>query len=315
MKLSALVIILAGLSPAAPAWGQAVGHDQSPYVLVLGIAQDGGFPQAGCRKPCCRDLAADDPRGSGPVCLAIVDPQSDQRWLLECTPDFPRQLADLNQLAPLEGGPGIDGILLTHAHIGHYAGLVHLGREVMGADGVPVYAMPRMREFLSGNGPWSQLVELGNIELRPLTDGQPVQLNERIRVTPLTVPHRDEFSETVGYRIDGPRRSVFFLPDIDKWERWETAIESVVADVDLAFLDATFFDDQELPGRNMAEIPHPFVVETIRRFASRPADQRARIRLLHFNHSNPVLDPDSPASERLRRAGLGAARRGDRHDL
>jgi pyrroloquinoline quinone biosynthesis protein B len=239
--------------------------------------------------------------------LAIIDPVSRQRWLVECTPDFKSQWYALDQLLPVENGLGIDGILLTHAHIGHYTGLIHLGREAFGGERVPVYAMPRLQEFLRRNGPWSLCVELRNIELRTLKDGQVIELNERIRVTPISVPHRDEFSETVAFRIEGPNHAVLFLPDIDKWERWEKTIEEQVAAVDAAYLDATFFDGDELPGRNMSEIPHPFVVETIQRFAVLPPEERNKVRLIHLNHTNPLWDPASPARNQIRSAGLRVA--------
>src|SRR5207253_749477 len=126
-------------------------------------------------------------------------PQSRQRWLIDATPDFPSQLRTLDEAAPrAANAPLLDGILLTHAHIGHYLGLAQLGREVLGAHAIRVYAMPRMRAFLEANGPWDQLVRLHNIELTPLTAGVEVALNERIAITPLVVPHRDEYSETVG---------------------------------------------------------------------------------------------------------------------
>ena len=136
----------------------------------------------------------------------------------------------------------VSGIFLTHAHIGHYTGLMHLGREVMGSRGMPVYAMPRMRSFLSGNGPWSQLVDLGNIELRALEGEDPTSLGEGVTVRAMPVPHREEFSETVAFRIDRGERSVLFLPDIDKWERWDTDINQLLLEVDVAFVDGT---DQE----------------------------------------------------------------------
>ena len=85
--------------------------------------------------------------------------------------------------------------------------------------------MPRMAEFLKTNGPWSQLVELGNIDVFSIQDNQAVSvLHEEVSVTPLRVPHRDEFSETVGYRIEGPKRSALFIPDIDKWTVWERSL-------------------------------------------------------------------------------------------
>jgi pyrroloquinoline quinone biosynthesis protein B len=259
-----------------------------PYVLVLGIAQDGAYPQAGCRRPDC--IAAFEKQEKQHVAsLAIVDPRTSERWILDATPDFPTQLHELEKHAgaPKDPRRPLDGILLTHAHIGHYLGLAHLGREVLGARGVPVYALPRMRSFLEQNGPWSQLVSLANIELRTLNAGAPQKLNERITVTPLLVPHRDEFSETAGFIVRGPSRAVLWLPDIDKWEKWTTPIEAVVEQVDVAFVDATFYSAEELPGRDLREIPHPTVEETLARFAASPL--RPRLRFVHLNQSNPLL--------------------------
>lgn len=293
----------------------AKADENEPFVIVLGIAQDAGYPQAGCGRDCCRSAWEDASLSRSPSCLAVIDPVSRQRWLFECTPQFPDQLRTLDQAFPVDADSGLDGIFLTHAHIGHYAGLIHFGREVMGAREVPVHVMPRMRQFLTENGPWSQLVELENIRLMPLEADVAIQLNERISVTPIVVPHRDEFSETVAFRITGPNRSVLFLPDIDKWERWERRVEEVLQSVDIAYLDATFFNDSELPGRNMAEIPHPFVVESLQRFGSLEAEQRARIRFIHLNHTNPALSADSRARDEIVRGGMAVAEEGERVGL
>lgn len=283
---------------------------ESPFVQVLGIAQDAGFPQAGCRKACCKDAWADSSLQRFATSLAIVDPKEKQRWLVECTPDFREQFHYLDNATSEpddEVQGGLDGILLTHAHIGHYAGLIHLGREVMGTRGVDVFCMPRMKQFLTTNGPWSQLVELNNISLVSIDAGKQFELNSKIRVTPIVVPHRDEFSETVAYRIDGPKKAILFLPDIDKWERWEQSIEELIKEVDVAYLDATFFGENELPGRNMSEIPHPFVVESIKRFSSLDRSDRAKIRFIHLNHTNPALKKDSTARHQIESAGMQVA--------
>lgn len=297
-----------------------------PYIVVLGVAQDGGYPHAGCRRACCEAAWGDASLRRGVACVAIVDPVSGQRWIIDATPDFPEQLRALDDLAPLATqagatgagaapGPGLAGILLTHAHIGHYTGLMHLGREVLGARGVPVYAMPRMREFLAKHGPWDQLVRLGNIELRPLAAGQPVALNERLTATPIVVPHRDEYSETVGFRIAGPRRSVLYVCDTDKWEEWSAPIETLLGQVDVAYLDGTFYAEGELPGRSMAEIPHPFIQESLRRFAPLAPEERAKIRFIHLNHTNPALRAGGEARRQIERAGLRVAEVGERTPL
>jgi pyrroloquinoline quinone biosynthesis protein B len=244
----------------------AAAVDTSPYTLVLGIAQDGGYPQAGCNRPDCV-AAWRNPRLRQRVSsLAIIDPQSHQRWMIDATPDFGSQLRTLDEVAPRGNtAPLLDGILLTHAHIGHYLGLAQLGREVLGAHSVRVYAMPRMRGFLTHNGPWDQLVKLQNIEIVPMEEGVELALNERIHVTPIRVPHRDEYSETVGFIVRGPTRTILWLPDIDKWERWSTPLESILQRVDVAYIDGTFYDASELPGRDLREIPHPLMTETMTR--------------------------------------------------
>jgi pyrroloquinoline quinone biosynthesis protein B len=286
-----------------------------PYVVVLGVGQDGGFPQAGTKEAAPWE---DRQRRRLPVSLGIVDPVSGERWMVEATPAFPEQLQALDRIAPVEGIPGLSGIFLTHAHVGHYTGLIHLGREIIGARGVPVYTMPRMEQFLRENGPWNQLVALENIELRPLAAGLPTPLNERIQVTPILVPHRDEYSETVGFVIRGPERSVFFLPDIDKWEAWDalgTRIEDVIARVDAAYLDATFFGDGEIPGRAMSEIPHPFVEESLDRFGPLPLSERQKVRFIHLNRTNPVGWPGTPEWNRVVDTGMRIALRGERVGL
>jgi pyrroloquinoline quinone biosynthesis protein B len=281
---------------------------ESPFVVVLGVAQDGGAPQAGCARVCCAGRWEGRDRRFHVACLGIVDPDTSQRWIIDATPDFPAQLHML-------GGALPTGILLTHGHIGHYPGLAHLGREVMGARGVPVYAMPRMRGFLTDNGPWGQLVRLGNIALQPLVADEPVRLNERITVTPFSVPHRDEYTETVGFRIDGPRRSALYVPDIDKWHRWDRRIEDLIAAVDVAFLDGTFYADGELEGRDMSAIPHPFIEESMRRFEPLPARQRDKVRFIHLNHTNPALDDGSAARKTIEAAGFHVAREMERCEL
>lgn len=288
-----------------------------PYTLVLGIAQDAGAPQAGCRKPCCRGRVLGEAPHYLPSCLALVDPRSGKRWLFEATPALPEQLVRLNAWS--QGEPGeldpVDGIFTTHAHMGHYAGLIHLGREAIGSKGIPVHAMPRMAEFLRAHGPWSQLCELGNIEIRGLEADTRVELDQDLFVTPFLVPHRDEFSETVGFLIEGPNRRIAWLPDIDKWDRWERPLEDLIAEVDVAYLDGTFFGDGELPGRDMSQIPHPFIEETMARLSDLPADDRAKVRFIHLNHTNPALDPTSAEGRGVEGAGFGLARPGEPQPL
>ena len=310
----ALIMALAqwGVGGEPPAAGEQAAE---PYLLVLGIAQDGGYPQAGCHKQCCREVQADPQQRRMVTALAVIDPRAAQRWIIDATPDFAEQLRMMDLQAPPDSLPGIDGIFLTHAHIGHYTGLMQLGHEAMGAKQIAVHAMPRMRRFLASNGPWDQLVRYKNILLKPLAGDSTIILNKRLRITPLLVPHRDEYSETVGFRIEGPRRQVLFIPDIDKWERWERRIEEILPSVDIAYLDGTFFANGEIPGRDMSAIPHPFIEESLRRLGPLPADERARVRFIHLNHTNPVLNAKDPARQRIVDMGFRVAEQGERVPL
>lgn len=277
-----------------------------PYLQVLGVAQDGGYPHIGCEKSCCAEAWKDASRRQPVVSLALVDPTNKQWWLFEATPDIKDQLYTFHQThADYPYLPA--GIFLTHAHIGHYAGLMQLGREALGSKGVPVYARERMASFLFRQGPWSQLVALNNISIRVISS-DPILLTSEIEVNAFTVPHRDEFSETVGFRINTPGKKYLFIPDIDKWEKWTVKVEDAVALADIALLDATFYSATELPNRSMSEIPHPLVVETMARFESKP-ELKKRIHFIHFNHTNPLLW-DKYEQEAIRKKDFNVAETG-----
>ena len=280
----------------------------SQYITVLGIAQDGGYPQAGCQEEHCQRHWRGEEAKRQVVSLGLTDQASGQNWLFEATPDFTAQLQQLQQSS---GTSNLSGIFLTHAHMGHYAGLLQLGREAMGAKGMLVYVMPRMKEFLEKNAPWSQLVALGNIKLILMEQDQAIQLTSGLRVTPLQVPHRDEFSETVGFRIETSEKSLLFVPDIDKWPLWEKDIRAEVARVDVALLDATFYQEGELPNRNMSEIPHPFVAETITLFFPLPTAEKRKIKFIHFNHTNPLLLEGSER-DAVKKLGFEVASEGEK---
>lgn len=291
----------------------STSHETS--VVVLGVAQDGGVPQTGSFADTRWDDAS---RARQVVCLGIIDARANKRWMIEATPDFKRQLLELYRASNGAPRPVVDGIFLTHAHMGHYTGLMFLGHESMGAKNIPVYAMPKMSEFLQTNGPWEQLVRYGNIELRALAAGQPIQLADDLSIEPIAVPHRQEYSEVVGFRIKGPSRSILFIPDIDSWEQWDalgTRIEDLIATVDIAYLDGTFFANGEIPGRDMTGFPHPFIQHSLNRFATLSAAERAKIRFIHFNHTNPALDASSDASRIIHDAGMSTAREGERQSL
>lgn len=287
---------------------------QEAHIQVLGIAQDAGYPQTSCYQPHCMRAWKDRDLRRTASSIAVIDSANKTKYLFDATPDMREQLYELHRAAP-DGVFRLDGVFLTHAHMGHYTGLMHFGRESTGSSKVPVYAMPRMREYLSANGPWSQLVQLQNIELFGLTDGKSIQVSPNVTVTPVLVPHRDEYSETVGFRIDGPNKSAVYIPDIDKWDMWSTDIRDVVRSVDYALLDATFFRDGELPGRDMSKIRHPFVSESMDLFDSLSDNEKKRVIFIHMNHTNPLLIDGSAEQTEVEQRGFRFATEGMRLEL
>ena len=255
-------------------------------LVVLGIAQDGGIPQLGCDRPLCQDVRAGRRKAEKVSSLGLVNRRTRDAYLFDATPDLPAQVQALT------GGRAPDGVFLTHAHIGHYTGLMFLGRESVNTSKVPVYATERMSAFLRANGPWSQLVAIENITLPTLTYDRSVMLRGGVRVTPFQVPHRDEFSDTLGFRIEGPRRTAIFIPDIDRWEKWDRDIRALAGSVDYAFLDGTFASPTEI-NRPIEEIPHPMMSRTRELLRG----TRAALWFIHINNSNAEIDAPDVAKE------------------
>lgn len=264
-------------------------QNAQPYVLVLGVAQDGGYPHLGCEKECCKTAWKNDSLKKNVVSLALVSPTDKKWWLFEATPDITKQLQLFKELTNSEFSYLPSGIFLTHAHIGHYTGLMNLGREVFNTSEIPVYCLPKMKSFLETNGPWSQLVKLKNIVINEISTSNVLALSKSVSVNTFTVPHRDEYSETAGFKISTETKSYLFIPDIDKWQKWSKNIIEEVKQSNFALLDATFYSIDELKGRKIEEVPHPLVSETMDLFKSESADVKSKIVFIHFNHTNPCL--------------------------
>lgn len=282
----------------------------TPYVLILGVSQDGGYPHTGCMRPCCNMAWKDESMRRYVVSIAVVDPAERKWYLFEATPDIKYQLHYFKELTHGRYNFLPNGVFVTHAHIGHYTGLMDFGKEVMSTKLLPVYALPRMKAFLETNGPWSQLVTLHNIDLHEMTADSAVKVSNNVTVTAMRVPHRDEYSETAGFLITTTSKKYLFIPDINKWDKWDRSIVELVKSVDIAMVDATFYDNTELPERNFANVPHPFVSETMQLFANEDGKTKAKVCFIHFNHTNPLMW-DKKKQKALENAGFHVAKQGD----
>ena len=317
-KLYSLVALLL-LHYCAVAQSQGRGA-----ILVLGVAQDGGYPHAGCEKECCKQAWKDADKRRMVTSLALMDGQNKRWWLFEATPDIKEQLQYFRQLT---GGifPYLpEGIFITHAHIGHYTGLMQLGKEVMNTKEVKVYVLPKLKKYLEQNGPWSQLVSMKNIVLKDVgvvenIDDIKISMGHKIAdgigVSAFSVPHRDEYSETAGFYIGFSNKKYLFIPDIDKWSKWKMSLNEMAVVADVLLVDGTFYDSKELPGRNIAEVPHPYVPETIKLFddVTQPEREKitSKIHFIHFNHTNALMW-DTVAQNKVEKAGFGVTRQGQR---
>ncbi len=285
----------------------AGGHSGRFEVIILGVAQDAGYPQINCFKPHCMPAWEDVNKRRMATSLALIDHQLKSFYLFEATPDIKQQLY---QVYKKFGDYQLAAIFLTHAHMGHYTGLMHFGREAQGAKNIPVFVMPRMLQFLSNNGPWSQLVSLKNIQLKVIQNNQKIKIAGGFFVEPFIVPHRDEFSETVGFKISFNKKSLLFIPDIDKWSRWKIDVRHLIKQVNYALLDATFYAAGEIKNRDMSEIPHPFVEESMAYFSALNKSDKNKVIFIHFNHTNPLLIDASEAQKMVEKAGFHVAKEG-----
>ncbi len=310
--LSALSFLGAGAGiSSARKWGRK--EESNILVKVLGTAQDGGIPHLGCRCPNCRRARANPKETRLVASLAVADLVDRKLFLVDATPDMRPQLdAALRDFGPEPADlkETLAGVVLTHAHIGHYTGLMFFGYESVSTKGLPVYCSPRLGDFLAGNGPWDQLVKLENIVLKTLTAREPLALTERLSVVPFKVPHREEYSDTLGFEVRGPRKTLLYIPDIKSWEAWDRPIADELERTDFALLDGTFFSAEELPGRDVASIGHPPIRESLRLLSGLSAEKKAGVFFTHLNHSNLALDPAGAARKEVERAGFRLAGEG-----
>jgi pyrroloquinoline quinone biosynthesis protein B len=257
--------------------------------ILLGVTQDAGYPQIACQKSCCKDVWNDLSIRKYPVSMAVTDTQNGKWYLIDATPDMKYQISLFNQITNYEYPYMPEAIIITHAHIGHYTGLMDLGKEAMNAKNLKIYGSKKFTSFISKNGPWEQLVKSGNIDLRIFTEKE-FSIAENISISPLKVPHRDEYSDTYSFVIKGKNGKALYIPDIDKWNLWKHKITDLIEDVDVAFIDATFYSGEELNARrNISEIPHPFVIESMNLFTNQSKTFKNKIHFIHLNHTNPLL--------------------------
>lgn len=299
---------------------------KAPYAVVLGSVQDAGLPQVGCYSERCDRARDGHAAGSGryTASMALVGPSAEAFFLVDATPDITRQI-DLVQEPVFRDRARMrdpfDGIFLTHAHVGHYLGLALLGNEGLGVSDLPIFCTASMARFLEANDPWAYMVRQRRIVPTPLAAERWHRIDDWLEARLLPVPHRDELSDTVGFLFRGPSALLLYLPDIDSWSAWaswngpQRDVREVVASVDVALLDGTFWSAEEVPGRAVEDIPHPLLTDSMERLQAVLDSGTTRIVFTHLNNSNPALDEVGPERTELVGRGFEVAREGDRYVL
>ena len=72
-------------------------------------------------------------------------------------------------------------------------------------------------------------------------------------------------------------------------------------------MDGTFYDQKEINNRDMSEIPHPFIIESLDLFSKLSKAEKEKIYFIHLNHTNPVLDKESKEYENVVSKGFNIA--------
>jgi len=289
------------------------GQAENVLVKVIGTAQDGGIPHIGCFCSNCQRALKKPQLSRFISSLALFDLTENKTILVDATPDIRAQTMMIRErMNPKKTTNRYwpDGILLTHAHIGHYTGLMFYGYEALSTDRLPVYCSKRMNDFLTQNGPWSQLVDQKNILAKTISPGQRFSVTSQISILALQVPHRDEYSDTLGFQIKGPNRSLLYIPDIHNWKIWDRSVVEEVQKVDIALLDGTFFSPKELPSRDLSSIGHPFILDSMKILSDIAQDGKTQIFFTHLNHSNLALDPDGDARKIIKKNAFALAEDG-----
>lgn len=284
-------------------------------IVLLGTAQDAGVPQLGCSCENCQRALINDKYGRLVASLGIINQGTGKCFVIDCTPDFRSQYAILAKLKRkyltsnsnrngkklIKNNLELDGILLTHAHMGHYTGLLQLGKEGINASAVPVFGSKKMIKFLNSNKPFSSLMKNRNLNPKIIEHGKSIKIDQNLTITPYLVQHRSDFTDTFGFLIHGSNKRLLYVPDMDIITK---PVIDLMLKSDIAMIDGTFYQRDELhPRRNISLIPHTPILESMKVF--KPYLKSTRIYFTHFNHTNPVVDFDSSEANYVKKAGFG----------
>jgi pyrroloquinoline quinone biosynthesis protein B len=285
-------------------------------VTILGTAQDGGIPQAGCSCRRCLDAHIDLKLRKYPVSLGILGVDG-TKHIIEITKNLSEQLViwtpDKNELFIPET------VSITHLHLGHVEGIGQLGKPVMGLREVDVYLSPKNKDVFDNRSDIVLMEDEGNIRTHSKNFYHPFEPKDGcgFSLQFIPIPHRSELGDNAAIIIKAEGKSILFMPDQDSWSdtldyHSKENIRDFLKmfDIDEALIDGTFWNMNELPRRDISKIPHPTIQETIQLLGSK-REGDPEISFLHLNHSNPVNDLGSEQRKVVEENGWKISEIGD----
>ena len=273
------------------------------FSIVLGVVQDGGYPHVGSSKSEQKEYFQKSKIKEKITCLGIVDKIENKSFLIDATPHLPYQL---NKLSECSSNP-LSGILVTHVHWGHIGGLGWLSREGLNHGDFKIFSS---RKNISIIRKYCDIFEFKtNISFEDITAGSVVNLTKNITASAVSVPHRAK-GDTFGYVLSGNRK-VGYFPDCDNIKSWKDDFLNILEDVDCFYLDGTFWNKTELPNRKIESVPHPLVEDVIEDLKHLNQDLKNKLKFIHLNQTNPLLNKSSNELKRLRENYFNVAEDGE----
>jgi pyrroloquinoline quinone biosynthesis protein B len=299
------------------------------FIVVLGSAAGGGFPQWNCNAPTSRGIREGRIRAKPRTQASIAVSRDGENWLLiNASPDFRQQQAAARQLWPREQPrhSPIKAVLLTSAEIDHVAGLLSM-RE---SQSFTLWATGRVHDILAENPIFGALAP-DYVTRRSFDLGKPWDISGNtgslgLTIEAFSVPgkvplflearNRDNLAggaeDTIGLRVSDGRSSFFFIPGC---ARLTDDLRQRLKEAALLFFDGTLWTDDELQrqgigaktGQRMGHMSIDGAEGTIAAFHDLNVQRKL---FIHINTTNPVLDEDSAAHAAMRRAGWEIAEDG-----
>ncbi|HXM95542.1 MAG TPA: MBL fold metallo-hydrolase [Candidatus Dormibacteraeota bacterium] len=296
-------------------------------VKVLGSAAGGGFPQWNCACRNCRHMRDGSLRGRPRTQTQLAFSTDSKVWfLVSASPDLRTQILATPELAPHEGSvpSPIAGVFLPSADVDSVMGLLHL-REfqsffAFATSGVQrvLHKENRIFRVLERAVPpvkWLTLSSKGRLGCH--LSEQPGAKPEFICGTvPLGGEYPDYVGEevartlppdeaVVGFVFQNSEKSIFYAPSLGgDFGAWRFSAEMA----DLAFLDGTFWSDDELiktsrSTKTAREMGHLPLWGPDGLLAQYPSNTKGRKVLIHINNTNPILDETSAEHRAVLDAG------------